>query len=491
MLLNKKSIYIGNGFKSAQLQYLIPIVISYAKSKKIKNILLDFKYKSFVSFYNKSNLVKFIFLKNNYTMYFFKGLYFIYNFLKFRKFYYIFISPRKFLLQYDNWYNYQIKHSIWDTSVLYTKDNDLNPSFFQKVRAFKEIISALYKGKELINNYYLDSAFMSHSVYNDRALIALFRMYKVNIFTHSNYSLAKNKSSKDFSINVIHNYLLKKFIKIINQYKCDRYWLYVQKGFSLNTDTKIAFNIKKKLRTVNDCKNIIFLHVFKDSPFNILDKKRIFCDYVEWVEQTLKILKFSKEKWILRIHPVAKYWGEDSYIKVNIILKKVFGENIPKNIIVEVNSINNLDQLKSLNRVVTYTGSSHLEAVCSGIKPIVISETTLSSYNKDFVLKPINLNQYKKFLLIDSHSRIFKATNEQVKIAKKIIYIKDNVISFKNIFDGAQYIYRNSSKKSLLRYSKAISKGILYQQNYLQDLGKHMAKGLQQSISKKFIKLLN
>lgn len=257
-------------------------------------------------------------------MYFFKGLYFIYNFLKFRKFYYIFISPRKFLLQYDNWYNYQIKHSIWDTSVLYTKDNDLNPSFFQKVRAFKEIISALYKGKELINNYYLDSAFMSHSVYNDRALIALFRMYKVNIFTHSNYSLAKNKSSKDFSINVIHNYLLKKFIKIINQYKCDRYWLYVQKGFSLNTDTKIAFNIKKKLRTVNDCKNIIFLHVFKDSPFNILDKKRIFCDYVEWVEQTLKILKFSKEKWILRIHPVAKYWGEDSYIKVNIILKKSF-----------------------------------------------------------------------------------------------------------------------------------------------------------------------
>ena len=108
----------------------------------------------------------------------------------------------------------------------------------------------------------------------------------------------------------------------------NRYWLHVQKGFSLNTDTKIAFNIKKKLRIKkNDCKNIIFLHVFKDSPYNILDKKRIFCDYVEWVEETLKILKFSKERWTIRLHPVAKYWGENSYVKINIILKKIFGQN--------------------------------------------------------------------------------------------------------------------------------------------------------------------
>ena len=163
MLLKNRSIYIGDGFKSPQLQYLIPIVISYAKSKKIKKILLNFKYKSFVFSYNKSNLVKFIFLKNNYKSYFILGLYFIYKFLKFRKFYYLFINPRKFLLEQDSWYNYQIKHSIWDTSILYTKDNDLKPSFFQKVRAFKAIISTIYKGKELINKHYLESAFMSHS----------------------------------------------------------------------------------------------------------------------------------------------------------------------------------------------------------------------------------------------------------------------------------------------------------------------------------------
>ena len=93
--------------------------------------------------------------------------------------------------------------------------------------------------------------------------------------------------------------------------------------------------------------------------------------------------------------------------------------------------------------------------------------------------------------MLGRDSKIFKAKNEQVKIAKKIIYIKDNVISFKNIFNGAQSIYRNSAKKDILRYSKAISKGILHQKNYLENLGKHLAKGLQQSISKEYIKLFN
>ena len=42
------------------------------------------------------------------------------------------------------------------------------------------------------------------------------------------------------------------------------------------------------------------LHIFKDSSFDDIDIKRIFPDYYSWVVETLKIVKDSKETWILR-----------------------------------------------------------------------------------------------------------------------------------------------------------------------------------------------
>ena len=68
------------------------------------------------------------------------------------------------------------------------------------------------------------------------------------------------------------------------------------------------------------------LHVFRDSPFFILDQKRIFSDYIDWIVNTLIILKETNEQWIIRPHPSRQLWGEDSSKFFFKIYNQVFGD---------------------------------------------------------------------------------------------------------------------------------------------------------------------
>ena len=67
---------------------------------------------------------------------------------------------------------------------------------------------------------------------------------------------------------------------------------------------------------------MIFLHVFKDSPYSCIDKKRIFGDYFDWFVSTLRIIGSPNEEWQIRIHPSSKKWGEDQ--KKLSIIQKIF-----------------------------------------------------------------------------------------------------------------------------------------------------------------------
>ena len=72
---------------------------------------------------------------------------------------------------------------------------------------------------------------------------------------------------------------------------------------------------------------------------------------------------------------------------------------MPKNIVFENNLKSNLLQFKHTKRLITFSGNSHLEAACFGIKPIIISKTTLSDYGKKLYFKPKSILEYKKLLL--------------------------------------------------------------------------------------------
>ncbi len=62
--MNKqKSIYLGGGFHQHQLLFMMPIVASYCKSKKIKNIIIE---KNLINKSLNHNLIKEI--KKNFNL---------------------------------------------------------------------------------------------------------------------------------------------------------------------------------------------------------------------------------------------------------------------------------------------------------------------------------------------------------------------------------------------------------------------------------------
>ena len=186
------------------------------------------------------------------------------------------------------------------------------------------------------------------------------------------------------------------------------------------------------------------LHIFKDSSFDDIDIKRIFPDYYSWVVETLKIVKDSKETWILRKHPSADRWGENQKKIINDIFNDVFDGKKPQNIFFEENSRSNMKQFKISKRIVTYSGSSHLEAACLGIKPIVISNVGLIKFNKNLVFKPKNISEYKKLLL--SHNKNhFLLSKGQTILPKRIIFLLQNVVNFTED-TGCIHIFRSDPK---------------------------------------------
>ena len=91
--------------------------------------------------------------------------------------------------------------------------------------------------------------------------------------------------------------------------------------------------------------------------------------------------------------------GEDqNTILKNIFIKK-FGSKKPSNIFFDNRMISNTDLFKRCNKLVTYSGTSHLEVGCFGVKSIIISDTVTRKFDKSLVHKPKNIEKYKELLL--------------------------------------------------------------------------------------------
>ena len=75
--------------------------------------------------------------------------------------------------------------------------------------------------------------------------------------------------------------------------------------------------------------SIIYLHIFRDSPFKAIKKEILFRDYVDWITQTIKFIEESDENWLLAKHPSSNLWGEDQNFIINGILKSLNYERIP------------------------------------------------------------------------------------------------------------------------------------------------------------------
>ena len=219
------------------------------------------------------------------------------------------------------------------------------------------------------------------------------------------------------------------------------------------------------------------LHVFKDSPFNFIDKNRIFSDYIDWIQYTIDIIKNSKEKWLMRMHPSAKNWGENQKNIINNLLGKKY-----TNIFVDENNFTNVEIFKKTKRLVTYSGTSHLEVAIYGVKPIIISETIGYRYLKNSVHKPKTLEDYTSLLLSNSSSKKFQLDKKLQFSLKQLLYIQENIMTFKNSLE-TNSIYRNTSKKLLDQNFTQISKNLPKTQKFLRKLGKKLSSGLRHTLS--------
>ena len=120
-------------------------------------------------------------------------------------------------------------------------------------------------------------------------------MFKLNIIT-------LQKKNKDYGFKYLDKKIYNQSFKFVKNSEINRYWNDFINGKARYFEARIASEIKNKQKyPLIKKENVLMLHIFKDSPFENIDRDRIFSDYYNWVLETLKILKYSKENWVIRV----------------------------------------------------------------------------------------------------------------------------------------------------------------------------------------------
>jgi len=469
----KNKIFIGKGFSDDFYLWLLPIIQSYAKKKNINTFVLEEKITSNIILKNKN--LKSFFIENKF-IYLTKPtlILAVLNSLNYiiRIFYFLLKFRKKYILDKNmNWTNNQILHGAWDQYNIESK------SFKKKnfVKLIKILIYGFYKydlGKRLKKKM-VKHAFLSHSVYYERFLLASLREQNINIFCQAAANITMQKKNMDISWSDVS----KKNFKYIYRKKSlvEKYWNKRVKGKgnyeTANLSTRNSFSKKIYFGDYN----LIFLHIFRDSPFNVIDRFRVFSDYYDWIDNTLEIIKYSKDHWVFKVHPAASRWGENQEsIFHNLVYKNY--KKYPKNVFLVKNDLSNLKLIQNAKKIITFGGTSHLESICLGKKPIIISESPIKKFSKSIYFKPKSKSEYKK-LLLNENLKFFKLRKFEINIGKVFLYIRENINSMtkrlnlvENYRNDKNFVKNKSIKSVELKLKKNLP--FLINQGKLLDITK-------------------
>lgn len=421
----KNKIFIGKGFTDDVLLWLLPIIQSYAQKKNINVFVLEEKITSNKILKNKT--LKNFFVENEFIYLtsptiisvLLNSLNYIiripYFFIKFKK---------KYILDQNmNWTDSQILHGAWDQYNIESKGFKKN----NFIKLIKILIIGFYKydlGKRLKKKK-VKYAFLSHTVYYERFLLASLREQNINVFSQAAANLTLQKKKMDISWSDVS----KKNFKYIYRKKSlvEKYWNKRVKGQGIYETANMATKNKLHKKINFDDYNLIFLHIFRDSPFNVINRFRVFSDYYDWIDNTLKVIKYSKGFWLFKMHPAAPRWGENQELIFHNLVYKNY-KKYPKNIFLVKNEFSNLKLIQHAKKIITFGGTSHLEAICLGKKPIIISGSPIKKFSKNIYFKPKNKNEYKE-LLLNKNLNFFKLSKSEINIGKIFIYIRENINS--------------------------------------------------------------
>lgn len=378
----------------------------------------------------------------------------------------LYYKNKKFVT--NNWFLTQLLHSFWDISLVTMKNHYVKPPLINQFNALRTVFVSLYMSLFLKING-INKIILGHSVYHSRVLMAFFRLFDCDIYNFANWNYHYQFKSIDnawWYIDDLNTFNVSS--KMANEYFIDKNQGKGKSAEDLdkNFENTSKKNIIKKSK-INLPKNVIFLHIFKDSPFNVIDETRIFKDYFDWIENTLLIISSSTEKWSLRTHPSSDRWGEDQLSIINKILNKVqnkIGFKL-KNIIIEnSDQRTSLDLLKEAKKIISFNGTIHVESACYGLKPIIISKCMMSELGSNFVFKPSSIDEYRELIL--SNDINFRLNANEINISRKYLFVRENYLSFNSVLN-ALYLYRGDSldkvdlafnilKKSLSKNKKLI-----------------------------------
>ncbi|MDA9042887.1 hypothetical protein N9H38_04655, partial [Candidatus Pelagibacter sp.] len=395
---------------------------------------------------------------------------------------------RKDLLKKKNWKEKQFFHGVWDTALNLTNKNEsyIQPNIKNKLLSSIKNFETKLVANILIKKN-LSAVFLNHCVYFYRTLLSEFREKKqIQTFIQANFNIYKQNKLKDNSESILSNLYLKKLQKFVPTKDINNYWINRINGKSVYSLANDASNIKVKSKKKIP-KNILMLHIFKDSPHNIIDNNRIFADYTDWLNYTLNIISKSNEKWGIKFHPSAHRWGENSKKIFDEFISKNFNSKIPNNFFLINNEFSNYEIFKKTKKLVTFWGTSHLESAAFGIKPIIIREVQLFAFDKKSVFKPSNLTEYKSRLITKNLDK-FKLNKKQIENAKFLIFVREKVLNFINDIDQ-HWIMRGDKKKYINKNLIKTIKNINKYDKFLKDNGKLLSTNFTHTLSKKYIKL--
>jgi hypothetical protein len=482
----KKKIFIGGQFVPSQLLFTLPIVDGYCEKNNINTIIYekDLPYKVSNNKYLSKFFKKYQIVSLQKLMpFWYKNLLLRAAILFIPSLYLALKFSKKKLLTEKNWFNLQIFHSLWDTSLVSIINKRIIVNFFDIFISSLRITFKLYEQKILKKNNII-AAFLGHTVYENRAILACLRNYCLHVYCHANYSFYLQEKYKDLHWSFIKKNNFFNLVKNISKKKINKYFKLREQGKGKYEDSRCAALISNKFdKNFVYPQNVIMLHIFHDSAFSLIDKNKIFIDYFDWIRSTFQILLESKERWSLRLHPSYKRWGEDQHLIINKLIKQT---KINRDqLFIDDNLTSNTFLFKNVKRLVTYSGTSHLESATFGIKPIVISEVTLSNFNKKFVLKPRNLEEYRKLILRSSNDELFKMDKKSVLITRQILYVRENYLKFQEKLKGIT-VYRGDPDYFINKDFDIINNNIKRNYNFFRLMGQNFSNNKNYIKSIKF-----
>lgn len=479
-----RSVYIGNAFIDSQLLFIIPFVHGYASEKGIKMLVFERPLSNMVKSHPviANILINYTVVEESifYGLRRYCDLLLPLSLSLLPALRLAFKSTRNGLLDNVPWYETQLRHAVWDQALQGSNDGSIELSLKRRFIEALRVILSIRKANHIHCKYRVVTAVLGHTVYLGRAILAVFRLKDIDILLHSGCVLHRTKPDRDSSYLCMSHTDWQTLSQMTNTDQVYAYWNSRLEGKSTYLDAQNAAK-STNLVTLDTPKNVLFLHIFRDSPFNHIDRTRIFSDYIHWILETFKILSLSDENWLIKTHPSSLRWGEDQSVWLQSIGYKVFGEAWPPNIEIDSSDYSNIDLLLNAKRVVTYRGTVHLEAACLGIKPIIISEVSLSSFKKSLVHKPVSLSEYKSLLLCSQDSSIFRLAEPDITVSKRLLFIREMLLSFGRDV-GFLSVYRGDPVSQIEANFNSVSSNVAKFSPSISRLGHAMARGLERSV---------